>query len=89
MAHHCSTSSYSLGSVGVAGVVSAPSDGLLELVVSDDDVVSLSGVASGAISFSASAIYDQQEKKRYRTKSSTNFFSGMNFPPIHSNLIWQ
>ena len=62
MAHHRSTSSYSLGSVGVAGVVSAPSDGLLELVVSDDDVVSLSGVASGAISFSASAIYDQQEK---------------------------
>ena len=50
--------SYLPGSVGGAGVVAASSDGLLlELVASDDDdVVSLSGVTSGAISRSASAM---------------------------------
>lgn len=51
-----SVSHYLLGKVSVVGVASASSDGLLlELVASDDDVSSFSGVASGAISLSASA----------------------------------
>ena len=50
-----SVSHYLLGKVSVAGVVTS-SDSLLELVlVASDDDVSLSGVASGAISRSASA----------------------------------
>lgn len=53
-----SVCSYLPGSVGGAGVVAVSSDGLpLEVVASDDDdVVSLSGVVSGAISRSASAM---------------------------------
>ena len=50
-----SVSHYLLGNISVAGVVTS-SDGLLKLVlVASDDDVSLSGVASGAISRSASA----------------------------------
>lgn len=56
-------SSYLLGNVSVAGVVSASSDGLLEFVVSDDDDdASLSGVTSGASSCSASAMIERKKK---------------------------
>jgi hypothetical protein len=49
----------------VAGVAPVSSDGLLEFVASDDDdVASLSGVASGAISCSASAMMEEEEQNQ-------------------------
>ena len=79
-------SSYSLGKVSVAGVVSASSDGLLELVVSDDgDDASLSGVTSGAISCSASAMIEG--KKMELLKLSLYFSLGMNYTVINLLII--